>query len=1115
MSSSLTRRIPLGSSRPPDRLSGDEETLPLGARPSGSPRPASIPSLSEVDGARYELHDELSRGGQGRVIHATDLRLGRPVAIKELLVSDEDGRARFEREALITARLQHPSIVSVYDAGIRPTGEPFYAMRRVPGKSLGRAIAEANRLPDRIALLPRLIAAVDAVAYAHGAGIVHRDLKPENVMLGDYGETVVIDWGLAKDLQDAAEDRPSVLPTPDAAPAGLTQVGQIVGTPSCMSPEQARGLPVDRRTDVYALGATLYQLLAGETPYSGLSAREALLAVLAGPPAPIAEKAPDAPEELVAITRKAMAREPGDRYASAAELAQDLRRFQTGQLVGAHTYALQDYVRRFAARHRASLIASSIGLAAIVGLVVLDRHRLTLARDAAQAASTRWQAAEQRERERAEDLTLMQAKAELAHEPAASLRLLADLSPGSRHARAARVLAADALQRGGSSSSTRVRSSGIWGTLSDEGLLVERDDSSRIRVWRGSEECVLSDEAQVGGLAVSPGGTTVVSLGTDRIEAWDVASGRSAGALPVDMAGRVFARGNGLPVAVDGAGRRIAFANEKDLAVWDLATSGVSRASIPPEEEGRPFRAVAISDDGRHAACVQGGTLVLWDTTASRGRAVPIGRGGHSIAFVRGRPIAVAARDGSVMCVDAETGATRTIAAKIAAEAPVAVSPDGRAILLGARERGAILCGVDDLSPWDLDAPVPAAAVAFSHDGTLAAAADREGVRIWQLPDGAATTLPGRADAVAFSGNDRSIVAWRAGEAITTFAVPSLPAWRRGMGSPVVALAISPSASRVAAADGHGLLRVWDLRSGDIATSPCGGVVASLTFESEDRLVVAGADGRFLRLDGDSDPVLLDQGGGSRTTVAPGLRASASGGDLFVWEQAAASGRYLLREPGGEPLTAIAASARGDLLAAGRGAKVLLWARPFGEPRELQAPGRVVSLSVGAGGRGVAATASLADLHATGGRGAVAFWDMASGRLSVAATDAAEPRIRLSGNGEWLATFSPAGQTIEVWRIANMEKSVLSVAAGRVADATFTGDIVVSAHDDGAPEISDMASGEGRSIAFGDALRAVAATEEGVIAAGTAHGNLHVVSRDDLLADPAAIRPWVASRQRR
>src|SRR5690349_11140156 len=160
-----------------------------------------LDELPSIDPRHYAVGAELARGGMGRILSARDRRLGRAVAIKELLRAAPEARARFEREARITARLQHPAIVSLYEAGRWPGGEPFYVMKLVEGEPLDRKIAERS-FEERLGLVSHVIAVVDALAYAHGKGVIHRDLKPSNVLIGDHGETVVIDWGLAKELGD-------------------------------------------------------------------------------------------------------------------------------------------------------------------------------------------------------------------------------------------------------------------------------------------------------------------------------------------------------------------------------------------------------------------------------------------------------------------------------------------------------------------------------------------------------------------------------------------------------------------------------------------------------------------------------------------------------------------------------------------------------------------------------------------------------------------------------------------------------------------------------------------------------------------------------------------------
>ena len=325
-------------------------------------------ALAVVDPVVFEMEAELARGGMGRVAKARDRRLGRDVAIKEVLSPHLD--ARFAREVAITAQLQHPAIVPVYEAGRWPDGSAFYAMRLVSGGTLAAAIAKTRTLEDRLALLPHVIALTDALAYAHANRIIHRDLKPGNVLVGEFGETVVIDWGLAKQLDRAIGDGPDAPARPSAS--NLTHVGAVMGTPGFMSPEQLAGAPLDERTDVYALGAILYNLLAGKAPYwfGDTTVSPALIEQREreGPPEPLSVVAPRVPEDLQAIVARAMAPDRAARYANAKELADELRRFAAGQLLLSRSYSTGELLVRWLRRHRTAV---AIAVIAIIGIAVL------------------------------------------------------------------------------------------------------------------------------------------------------------------------------------------------------------------------------------------------------------------------------------------------------------------------------------------------------------------------------------------------------------------------------------------------------------------------------------------------------------------------------------------------------------------------------------------------------------------------------------------------------------------------------------------------------------------------------------------------------------------------
>jgi tetratricopeptide (TPR) repeat protein len=343
---------------------------------------------------RYVPGVEIARGGMGRILAAEDRLLGRRVALKLVRHPSDSLARRFLREQRITARLQHPAIIPIYDAGALSDGEPFFAMRLVKGESLDRSAAKATSLEDRLRLLPAVLGVVDAVAYAHGEGVVHRDLKPQNVLVGPFGEVVVLDWGLGRELDGAPDLPENEARSGDDDPLE-TRAGEVLGTLAYMAPEQAEGRVADARSDVYGLGAILYHVLTGAPPHAG---RHASLSSGAARHAarPLAQGVPDAPPDLVAIVERAMAVDPGARYPTAQQLAEDLKRWQAGRLVEAHRYTPGELLRRFVRRYRAPLlvaVASLLVLATLGGValrrIVVERARAVAAQARAETARGR------------------------------------------------------------------------------------------------------------------------------------------------------------------------------------------------------------------------------------------------------------------------------------------------------------------------------------------------------------------------------------------------------------------------------------------------------------------------------------------------------------------------------------------------------------------------------------------------------------------------------------------------------------------------------------------------------------------------------------------------------
>ncbi|HET9155311.1 MAG TPA: serine/threonine-protein kinase, partial [Myxococcaceae bacterium] len=273
-----------------------------------------IPSERE---GQYSRLGELGRGAQSVVVLARDRFIGREVALKELLPGPAEPatpkpgsnltEARFLREARLIAQLDHPGIVAVHELAQRADGTLFYAEKLIRGETLKAHLGRCTSLRQRLALLPHLIDACNAIAYAHSRGVIHRDLKPSNIMVGPYGETVVVDWGLAKQ-RDEFETLGSITGAATVLAPNLTQAGVALGTPSYMSPEQARGAvgQIDERSDVFSLGSMLYELLCGRVPFDGSSSEEIIAKVLSGSIVPARTLSPDVPAELAAIAERAL-----------------------------------------------------------------------------------------------------------------------------------------------------------------------------------------------------------------------------------------------------------------------------------------------------------------------------------------------------------------------------------------------------------------------------------------------------------------------------------------------------------------------------------------------------------------------------------------------------------------------------------------------------------------------------------------------------------------------------------------------------------------------------------------------------------------------------------------
>ncbi len=1054
-------------------LPAPTDTLPVDAPPGrpgpvGQPAPAPSPGGSgyrqAVAGRSYAIQAELAQGGAGRILRARDESLERPVALKELLEHTPESEWRFMREALLTARLQHPSIVPVYDAGRWPSGEPFYAMKLVAGRPFSQVLEEARSIDERLALLPHVLAAAEAIAYAHSEGIIHRDLKPQNILVGAFGETVVIDWGLAKDLRDETPEAPLPQRAPLTGPA-LTLTGTILGTPIYMAPEQAAGRAADARADVYALGAILYHLLAGRPPYTGPHPQEVIQAVVRGPPEPIERLQRGVPRDLVTLVHKAMARDAGGRYPSARELAEELRRFQTGQIVQSHHYSPTERLTRFVRRYRLPLgtLAAALLATALVGVLAIVR--IVEERDRATVA-------EKRATERADTLTLAEARSAAARNPIESIAWLKALSPTFERDRVARVIAADALThsiprvlRGHTSLVNRVRFS------PDGRLLATVSDDRSVRLWdvaSGAARVLTGHADEVWGLAFSPDGTLLATSAKDgvlRVWRTDTAEGRA-------LTGRHEGPVGNLHFLADGR-RLIARGRQEQVRLWDVER-GVS--TVLPGGPGADTD-LALSPDGRTAAYTAQGALVLFHAVDGTSRRFP-GQASPATATAfspDGQRVATGDVQGTLRVWDPRSGALQELPGGHTGEiTAVGFLPPGASRLVSAGRNGV-------LRLWNLRTGTSELLrghegvihdVASSPDGmTLLSGGGDNTARLWDVASGTSRVLRGQTDAVVsvtFSPDGKRVAVTGADQSVRLYELDALRDRVLAVhGAAVQALAVSEDGERVAFAGADGTVRLTRLADGETRLlARHDGAVNGLTFSADGTLVAtAGADGRILlvSLGSGATRVLAGHTGAVRRIAfaRDGALLVSAGADGTVRAWALPEGQGRLLEQQREEASTVALSADGTFLLSG-------WSDGRVRVREL-ASGRVLLLEGHQAPVQVLGVAPGTRVMASGSLDhTLRLWDVATGQLRHAldASGNGIERLLFFQDGKRFATLGGEANA-RIWELESGRLlAVLRGHRGRVNALAVSpdGTRAATGSNDGTVRLWDLEAGESRVL---------------------------------------------------